>query len=313
MFRRLWTDVETLAFLQCYEGRKSEMSQARKKVFGFQNILGDLDPMEILEAPTTVANLQSKWTSLQRAYQCAKYAEAKMGKDTSGFIFMENMDDILGDSAPKSFSSSNALSTSEGAPSTYKGVSSTSKGAPSTSKSAPSTSKGAPSKSKSTGNERRILNWTDAETRALLSCYESRKDELQHPVKQKYFYKNILEDFVSLKVLTCPTTEANLEGKMDSLLQAYKSAHDAEELSGRGSSTFMYMTLMDDIFGDRPIIANSLTLNLYGQEVQALPIERVQKKVLFADVAEEPLNEDIEFDPEEHDGMKLSLISTTLA
>lgn len=406
--RRNWENEETLALLQSYRARRMEMLQPRKKKAGFGNILKDLDFMKVLKAPTTVAHLQMKMSSLQRSYQCAKYSESTMGKGTSGFQFMDAMDSIFGgfestsfvygsfgssvgsetistavpiifassprmiDDIPPTSDSSSVMSTvdemqssTESAMSqeahfdlatacsapimfnnsplvvntsplsmddlltlqngvstineasssyqSYQGQGALQASFPSTSgshivssksvgngvstineallsyrsyqgqgalqASFPSASGSRIVASKSVGkNEPKRANWTDNETRALLGCYGVRQDELKNPKKQRFFYKNILEDLVSMKVLNAPTTVAHVQSKMNSLMQAYKSASDAEQRTGSGSSTFLYMSIMDDILGDRPIIANRHTLNLHGEAIQPLPIDSLNGK-----------------------------------
>lgn len=131
--------------------------------------------------------------------------------------------------------------------------------------------------------------WSDTETQAFLRCYESRKEEMLHPTKKKFAYDNILEDLISMNVLKAPTTSGNLETKMASLLKAYKAARDNERLTGRGASTFQYLSLMDEIYGDRPIMANNHTINLFGDEVQALVLQ--PKKVTADEIGEQLLEE----------------------
>lgn len=78
----------------------------------------------------------------------------------------------------------------------------------------------------------------------------------------------------SVNVLKAPTNEDQLQAKINSLINAYKGARDSEGRTGRESSTFMYLEEMDEIFGDRPIIANQHTLNLYGLPVEPLKFEK---------------------------------------
>lgn len=116
------------------------------------------------------------------------------------------------------------------------------------------------------------ISWSDGQVLALLDCYDARKEELQHPTKQKFFYENVLQDLLSLNVFERPIQAIQLKNKMSVLLQAYKSASDTEGRTGRGSTKFKFMGQMDEIFGTRPIISNSHTLNLYGDNIVALPV-----------------------------------------
>lgn len=231
------------------------MSQPRKKMIGFNSILDDLTSMGVLQSPATPQNLQSKFSSLTRTYQCAVYTEATRGKGSSGFRFMALMENILASAI--SSTDSSAASSSANAYGTTKNDS------PNTSSSSASL------------NELKRGNWTHQETLALINCYASREEEYQHPKKHKTFFKNILEDLMSMNVLSGPTTESNVQTKWNSLLNAYKSASDTGKRTGRSTSTFMYMDAMDEIFGSRPIMANSHTVDLYGEPIEALPTFKV--------------------------------------
>lgn len=216
ILRRVWSEEETLALLQCYKNRKIEMHLSKKQIFVYENILTNLNALTILRAPTTASTLQIKMNTLIKSYQSAKAQLRKFS-----FKYMAVMDEIFdGESSNENATQVNSSPDS----SSHNNVSSPSN-----------------------------RMWTDSETQAFLRCYESRTEEMLHPTKKKFAYQNILEDLISCKAFKTPATALDLENKMTLLLQAYKYASDAERLTGRGSSTFTYMNLMDDIFGDRPI------------------------------------------------------------
>lgn len=304
------------------------MSQSRKKTLGYANILGDLIFMGVAQSAITTRHLQSKMNSLSRAYHRALYIESINGEGSSGFAFMKLMKDILQTSSKsESETFTSAPSTSTSGQSTSR-VSSTLTSAPSNLTSTPPVSEfftNALSASRSGQSISRVSStltsasstlastqsfpngdltsqdeseepknrvWKYDETRALINCFASREEESRHPKKGKNVFKNILEDLESMNVLTAPTTELNVKQKWDRLLHAYKTASDAELLTGRGSSTFMYMDEMDEIFSDRPIMANAHTVNLYGENIEAVPLRSKQKKSL-------PFNETDTIDEEE--------------
>lgn len=60
------------------------------------------------------------------------------------------------------------------------------------------------------------------------------------------------------------------EGRMRSLLQAYKAARDNNNRTGSSPCFAPYMELMDEIFGSSPIISNTHTLQLGEGPVQML-------------------------------------------
>lgn len=62
-----------------------------------------------------------------------------------------------------------------------------------------------------------------------------------------------------------------VQTKMASLLRAYKAAVDNEGQTGAAPCVAPYMEVMGDLYGDKPIIGNSHTINMYGQ--QAAPLE----------------------------------------
>lgn len=53
-----------------------------------------------------------------------------------------------------------------------------------------------------------------------------------------------------------------LEGKIKSLLRAYKSAKDHNAETGAARSVIPYMKEMDDLFGDRPMMGRANTINV---------------------------------------------------
>ncbi len=63
-------------------------------------MLRDLEQMNVLESPVILSQIQSKIASLQNAHQCAFTTEAKMGAGSSGFQYMDVMNDLFGPPMP---------------------------------------------------------------------------------------------------------------------------------------------------------------------------------------------------------------------
>lgn len=63
-----------------------------------------------------------------------------------------------------------------------------------------------------------------------------------------------------------------VQTKMASLLRAYKAAVDNEGQTGAAPCVAPYMEIMGDLYGDKPIIGNSHTINMYGQQAASLEI-----------------------------------------
>lgn len=62
-----------------------------------------------------------------------------------------------------------------------------------------------------------------------------------------------------------------VQTKIATLLRAYKAAADNERQTGSAPCVTPFMDIMDDLFGNRPIISNRHTLNMGGSPIQPLP------------------------------------------
>lgn len=245
----------------------------RKKKLVLEQILKDLEQMNVLDSPMKVSHLQAKIISLQKSYECAKFVEASMGAGKSGFAYMEIMGEIFKNSTSASTSSLTTVYQS----SLPTQLSSTIYQASSSPVASSSSANAQASISEPTpvNDEHR---WSDGQVCALLDCYANRMEELEHPKKKSSFYSNLLEDLQPLGIFNRAITAVQLEKKMTSLLTAYKGARDNQSRTGRGPTQFKFMERMTDIFGTRPIIENSHTKNLYGEQIDALPV-RISKKI----------------------------------
>ncbi|XP_017481058.1 PREDICTED: uncharacterized protein LOC108370266 [Rhagoletis zephyria] len=112
--------------------------------------------------------------------------------------------------------------------------------------------------------------WTQEESEGFLRCYLARKAEFEHPKKKRQAYANTLEDMICLGITDSGRTPLCLEGRMRTLLQAYKAARDNNNRTGSSPCFDPYMELMEEIFGSSPIISNSHTLQLGDGPVQML-------------------------------------------
>lgn len=82
-----------------------------------------------------------------------------------------------------------------------------------------------------------------------------------------------------------------VQTKIASLLRSYKAAVDNELVTGAAPCVAPFMELMGDLFGNRPIIGNSHTINMHGKKTMALQIP-VNINVIESekDVSEASLN-----------------------
>ncbi|XP_036322065.1 uncharacterized protein LOC118736065 [Rhagoletis pomonella] len=91
--------------------------------------------------------------------------------------------------------------------------------------------------------------WTQEESEGFLRCYLARKAEFEHPKKKRQAYANTLEDMICLGITDSGRTPLCLEGRMRTLLQAYKAARDNNNRTGSSPCFDPYMELMEEIFG----------------------------------------------------------------
>ncbi|XP_036335181.1 uncharacterized protein LOC118745695 [Rhagoletis pomonella] len=112
--------------------------------------------------------------------------------------------------------------------------------------------------------------WTREESEGFLQWYMARKAEFEQPKKKRQAYANTLEDMISLGITDFGRTPLCLEGRMCTLLQAYKTARDNNNRTGSSPFFAPYMELMEEIFGSSPIISNSHTLQLGDGPVQMI-------------------------------------------
>ncbi|XP_067637933.1 uncharacterized protein [Eurosta solidaginis] len=108
--------------------------------------------------------------------------------------------------------------------------------------------------------------WTTEETRAFLSAYIARKDEFLHAPNKKFGMQNVLLDLESQGVLSQPTTVEMLLSKFKNL-RAYKQSSDNNRRTGATPCYAPYSDLLDEIFGDIPVISNKHSINLYGKSL----------------------------------------------
>ncbi|XP_067647651.1 uncharacterized protein [Eurosta solidaginis] len=108
--------------------------------------------------------------------------------------------------------------------------------------------------------DKKRRRWSREETTGFLRCYLARKAEFEHPKKKRVAYANVLEDMVSLGISDSDRTPVCLESKIRTLLQAYKAARDNNRSTGASPCFAPYMELMDEIFGNTPIIKNDHTV-----------------------------------------------------
>ncbi|XP_036322370.1 uncharacterized protein LOC118736382 [Rhagoletis pomonella] len=108
--------------------------------------------------------------------------------------------------------------------------------------------------------------WTVVETKGLLKCYLARKEEFLHTRKKRNAYAHVLEDMVAQGFTDPSTTPVALEGKMRTLLSAFKCAKDAVR-TGDTPCIASYMEEME-IFGNSALVANKHTYHLLRNQQQ---------------------------------------------
>ncbi|XP_017478503.1 PREDICTED: uncharacterized protein LOC108368219 [Rhagoletis zephyria] len=95
----------------------------------------------------------------------------------------------------------------------------------------------------------------------------------------------IFQGFVDTTV----TTDA-LFAKMRTLLKAYESAKDNERQTGTAPRTILYMTEMDEVFGESCLVVNNHTINL-GTDPQGTLIETCTIELLRDSTRVSPIPE----------------------
>ncbi|XP_036317739.1 uncharacterized protein LOC118732732 [Rhagoletis pomonella] len=112
--------------------------------------------------------------------------------------------------------------------------------------------------------------WTVVEIKGLLKCYLARKEEFLHARKKRNAYAHVLEDMVAQGFTDPSTTPVALEGKMRTLLSAYKCAKDNASRTGAAPCIAPYMDEMEEIFGNSALLSNNHTLNVGRCRAQPL-------------------------------------------
>ncbi|XP_036336234.1 uncharacterized protein LOC118746493 [Rhagoletis pomonella] len=114
--------------------------------------------------------------------------------------------------------------------------------------------------------------WRVVETKGLLKCYLARKEEFLNTRKKRNAYAHVLEDMVAQGFTDTSTTPVALEGKMRTLLSAFKCAKDNAGRTGATPCVAPYMEEMEEIFGNSALVANKHTLNAGTVQAQALAV-----------------------------------------
>ncbi|XP_037927774.1 uncharacterized protein LOC119672718 [Teleopsis dalmanni] len=139
--------------------------------------------------------------------------------------------------------------------------------------------------------------WTTKETKCFLECYLARKEEFMETRKKRLGYQHVLEDMIAHGIAD-DFTPVCLERKMRTLLSAFKAAKDNNRRTGASQCLPPYMELMNEIFGDKPIISNNHTATLgfdsYVEDIEVLEeleINIVQTHAELSPTQEAPTEE----------------------
>ncbi|XP_037940601.1 uncharacterized protein LOC119673404 [Teleopsis dalmanni] len=115
--------------------------------------------------------------------------------------------------------------------------------------------------------------------------------------KKRLGYQHVLEDMIAHGIAD-DFTPVCLERKMRTLLSAFKAAKDNNRRTGASQCLPPYMELMNEIFGDKPIISNNHTATLgfdsYVEDIEVLEeleINIVQTHAELSPTQEAPTEE----------------------
>ncbi|XP_037931712.1 uncharacterized protein LOC119666501 [Teleopsis dalmanni] len=115
--------------------------------------------------------------------------------------------------------------------------------------------------------------------------------------KKRLGYQHVLEDMIAHGIAD-DFTPVCLERKMRTLLSAFKAAKDNNRRTGASPCLPPYMELMNEIFGDKPIISNNHTATLgfdsYVEDIEVLEeleINIVQTHAELSPTQESPTEE----------------------
>ncbi|XP_067635193.1 uncharacterized protein [Eurosta solidaginis] len=120
--------------------------------------------------------------------------------------------------------------------------------------------------------QKKRRRWNQEQTTGFLRCYLARKEEFKHPKKKRLAFSNVLEDMVSIGIGTAGMTPLCLEGKMRTLLHAYKAAKDYNSRTAAALSFAPYMEIMDEIFGKSTKISNNHDVDSDARTVKNEPL-----------------------------------------
>ncbi|XP_037944485.1 uncharacterized protein LOC119677285 [Teleopsis dalmanni] len=139
--------------------------------------------------------------------------------------------------------------------------------------------------------------WTTKEMKCFLECYLARKEEFMETRKKRLGYQHVLEDMIAHGIAD-DFTPVCLERKMRTLLSAFKAAKDNNRRTGASPCLPPYMEMMNEIFGDKPIISNNHTATLgfdsYVEDIEVLEeleINIVQTHAELSPTQESPTEE----------------------
>ncbi|XP_036318792.1 uncharacterized protein LOC118733493 [Rhagoletis pomonella] len=98
--RKAWTFDETKLLLKCYSARRKEFIHRRKKRLAYANVLEDMIAQGFTDPTTTVLGLENKMRTLYASYRGAKDNTVKPGTGLCIVPYMEDLEEIFGNSAP---------------------------------------------------------------------------------------------------------------------------------------------------------------------------------------------------------------------
>ncbi|XP_071577570.1 uncharacterized protein [Temnothorax nylanderi] len=103
-----------------------------------------------------------------------------------------------------------------------------------------------------------VAMWTDSSTLALLTCYEAKKEDLDHPVKRGKVWVSIADE---LSELGYKFSGEQVRWKFNTLTRKYKDCVDNSKRTGTGAMTFKFFDHMENILGDRRTVQGQSTIS----------------------------------------------------